>query len=142
MWSHSEPSDTLSKLKPAIDALVYLSVLLGILLLYFAAPLVPSWLLVSLTAGEAAYAVCAAAVAMGRIRVYYAVLILAVLVLAASLPQPEHYALASSGQAGPFAIFAAGSAVQVCLLVLIPIYLVRRRRTGDSVDVNPSPSHL
>jgi len=117
-----------STLKRVMDAAIYASVLLGLLLLYAAAPLVPSWLLASLATGEIAYAACAIAVARGVRGAYYAVIALAVLVLAVSLPQPEHYAFASGGQTGPFLIFAAGSALQACLLVAVPIYLARTRR--------------
>ena len=116
------------KIKNAIDALVYASVALGYLLLFATALLVPSWLFVSLTMGTSAYAVCAVAVAMGWKQAYYAVIGLAILVLLVSLPQPSHYAFASGGEVGDFLIFAAGSVMQVLLLVLIPIYLWRVRR--------------
>jgi hypothetical protein len=111
-----------------MDAAVYASVLLGLLLLYAAAPLVPSWLLASLASGEVAYAACAVAVARGFRRAYYGVFALGILVLAVSLPQPDHYSFATSGDIGAFIIFAAGSALQACLLVTIPIYLRRTRR--------------
>ena len=58
----------------------------------------------------------------------YAVLALAVLVLVVSVPQPQHYAFATDGDIGEFLIFAAGSALQLFLLVAIPVYLVRTRR--------------
>jgi hypothetical protein len=110
-----------------MDATIYASVLLGVLLLYAAAPLVPSWLLASLATGEVAYAACAIGVARGLKGAYYAVLVLAILVLAVSLPQPEHYAFATGGHVGPFLIFAGGSVLQACLLVEIPVYLIGTR---------------
>jgi hypothetical protein len=108
-----------------MDGAIYASVLLGLLLLYAAAPLVPSWLLASLATGEVAYSACAVGVARGWRGVYYAVFALAVLVLAVSLPQPGHYAFATGGDVGAFLIFAWGSALQACLLVTIPIYMLR-----------------
>jgi hypothetical protein len=110
-----------------VDAAIYASVLLGVLLLDAAAPLVPSWLLASLATGEAAYAACAIGVARGWRGAYYAIFVLAVLVLVVSLPQPEHYAFAQRGEIGAFSIFAAGSVLQACLLVTIPVHLMRTR---------------
>src|ERR1700688_2915787 len=99
-------------LKRAINWLVYASVALGLLLVYAAGPQVPSWLLASLIGGEVAYAATAVAVARGFRRAYYAVVVLALLVLVVSIPQPDHYAFASNGQIGAFLIFAAGSVSQ------------------------------
>ncbi len=114
-------------LKRAIDSLVYASVALGLLFVYAASALVPSWLLAGIAVGEVAYAAAALAVVLGHRSGYFAVATLALIVLAVSLPQPEHYAFAESGQVGAFFIFAAGSAMQVCLVVLVPLYLRRTR---------------
>jgi hypothetical protein len=118
----------MSVLKKVIDWFVYASVVLGVLLVYVANGLVPSWLLVSLIGGDVAYAAAAVALARGYRRAYYAVIVLSLLVLAVSLPQPDHYAFAGSGQIGAFLIFAVGSALQISLLIMIPIYL--RRGSG------------
>jgi hypothetical protein len=75
-----------------------------------------------------AYAATSLAVAKRYRWSYYIIMVLAVLVLAVSLPQPEHYAFATTGQVVPFLIFAAGSVMQISLLVLIPVYLWRTRR--------------
>ena len=116
----------MDRLKRAIDFLVYASVALGVLFVYVASSVVPSWLLACLVTGEVAYALTALALWRGIRQAYYAVLVLALLVLAVSLPQPEHYAFATNGQVGRFLIFAAGSALQVCLLVAVPLFLRRR----------------
>ena len=116
----------MDRLKRAIDLVIYSSALLGALLILVADGQVPDWLLVSLIVGEVAYAATAFAVARGSRRAYVAVVALALLVLAVSLPQPEHYAFATSGQVGAFLLFAVGSVLQVCLLVAIPIYLRRK----------------
>ncbi|MGA2663753.1 MAG: hypothetical protein ABSF83_02245 [Nitrososphaerales archaeon] len=116
-------------LKRSIDALVCASVALGAVFIYAAVPLVPAWLLAAIAVGEVAYALTAVALVRGDGRAYYAVVALAVLVLAVSLPQPGHYAFAANGRLGPFLIFTAGSALQACLLVAVPLYLRRRRAT-------------
>ncbi len=120
----------MSGLKKAIDIMVYATVALGLLFVYVASGLVPSWLLASLVVGEVAYCVAALAVWRGFRRAYYVVVALALLVLAVSLPQPEHYSFATNGEIGQFLIFASGSALQLCLLVMIPIFL--RRGTASS----------
>jgi hypothetical protein len=121
--------DTMPELRKAVDLLVYASAVLGLLFVYVASSAVPTWLLYSLALGEVAYALAALAVWRGYRLAYYAVMALAVLVLLVSLPQPEHYAFASNGEFGRFLIFAAGSVLQVCLLVSIPLYL--RRKTSS-----------
>ena len=52
-------------LKKTVDWLVYASVALGLLFIYAASTLVPSWLLGSIIVGEVAYAAAAYAVARG-----------------------------------------------------------------------------
>ena len=124
------PGEMMDGIRRAIDLLVYASVALGLLFVYVASGLVPSWLLGSLVAGEIAYGATAVAVWRGYKRAYYVVVALALLVLAVSLPQPEHYSFATNGEIGQFLIFAAGSVLQICLLVMIPIFL--RRGTPSS----------
>ncbi len=118
----------MSALKRAVDGLIYATVALGFVLLYVASGVVPGWLLASLFGGEFAYAGASLGIAKKYRWPYYVIFVLAVLVLAVSLPQPEHYAFATSGQYLPFSIFALGSILQVCLIVLIPIYLWRTRK--------------
>ena len=129
-----------ANLKSVVDALVYASVVLGGILLIAAAPLVPIWLLASLAAGEVAYLLAALYVARGTWRAYYVVMALAVLVLVVSLPQPGHYEFSTSGQVGAFLIFAAGSALQICLIVTIPILLRRTRRAPHFYKPNSGVS--
>ena len=86
----------------------------------------PYWLLAAIILGEVAYAAAAYAVSRGYRSAYYAVMALALVVLALSLPQPGHYSFASDGQLGAFLIFATGTALQILLLILAPFYLRRR----------------
>jgi hypothetical protein len=118
----------MDRLKMAINWLAYSSVALGLVLIYVASSLVPSWLLASLAGGEIAYAATAVALARGHTWAYYVVIVLALLVLAVSIPQPDHYAFASNGQVGAFLILAAGSVLQLSALVTVPAYLRRGPR--------------
>ena len=117
-----------SSLKRPIDVLIFLSIVSGLVLLpqlYF---MVPKWLFYSVLTGWLAYVLAAAAVAAGRQVAYVFVFLLAILTLSVSLPRPEHYAFLGSGLTLAAATFLIGSALQLSLIVLIPIYLVRKRK--------------
>ena len=120
----------MASLKRVVDIVVYTTIFLGMFFLYEAAGAVPGFLLATLFAGEMAYALAGLFVARGLRWAYYLVFVLAILVLAVSLPQPEHYAFASIGRLLDLLIFGAGSVLQVFLLVAIPVYLVRSRRSS------------
>jgi hypothetical protein len=117
-------------LKSTIDLLVYLSVALGILLLIQLYWLVPAWLFYSVLGGWIAYLAITLTIVTHHDAAYPAVLILAMVTLLVSLPQPEHYEFVQSGQWLPSLTFVAGSAIQTALLVLVPLYLLKKRKTN------------
>jgi hypothetical protein len=117
-------------LRRLIDVSVYLSVAWGIVLLYQLYYAVPSWLFFSVVVGWLAYLGTAVLVAFGRRMAYPLVLVLAILTLAVSLPQPEHLAFVAAGLSLASITFLLGSALQLILLVLVPAYLLRRRNTA------------
>jgi hypothetical protein len=116
-----------SSLRRWIDALIYLSVALGLVLLPQLFFMVPIWLFYSVLTGWLAYVLVAAAVASGRQAAYPFALVLAIITLFVSLQQPEHYAFLSTGFLLAGMTFLIGSALQLALIIFIPIYLVRRR---------------
>ncbi len=116
-----------SGLRTAIDALVYFSVILGAALLAQAFNLLPPPVAYSIVGGWLAYVVAALLVFRKAKVAYPLVMVLAVLTLIVSLPQPEHYSLLNPGEAVAAATFLLGSAAQICLIVLIPIYLLRKK---------------
>jgi hypothetical protein len=116
-----------------IDALVYLSVLLGVGLLIQINGVLPSEVFFSILGGWSVYLVAAIFVSRGYTKVYPLVLVLAVLTLAVSLPQPAHYAFVTNTQILAASTFIVGSALQICLIVLIPLFLMRRRRSATTV---------
>ena len=79
-------------LRPTIDVLVYLSVMLGVVLLYQLYCSAPRWLFITVLAGWLAYLAVAALVAAGNRLAYPLALVLSILTLGASLPSPEHLA--------------------------------------------------
>jgi len=105
--------------------LIYLSVAFGVVLLLQLHGLVPDWLFYSVLIGWLAYLVVALLAAKGRAIAYPLALVLAILTLAVSLPQPEHYSFIQAGPSLAAATFIFGSVLQIALLIVIPIYLSR-----------------
>jgi len=120
----------LASLKRVIDLTLYLSVALGVVLLLQLHSLVPLWLFYSVLTGWIVYFAVALAIATHHDAAYPVALILAVLTLLVSLPQPEHYAYMQAGFSLASATFATGSVLQIALLILIPVYLLRKRKTN------------
>jgi hypothetical protein len=116
-------------IRHAIDVLVYASVAMGLVLLPQLYVLAPTWLFYSVLAGWLVYFLVAVAVATGRKIAYRAVFVLSLLTLLVSVPQPEHYSFAEEGMLLATFTFAVGSALQIALIVLIPIYLIKKRQT-------------
>jgi len=116
-----------AQLRHAIDLLVYLSVALGLALLPQLHVLVPAWLFYSVLAGWFAYLLVAIGVATDHELAYPLEFVLSILTLAVSLSQPEPYSFASEGMWLATFTFAMGSVLQAALLILIPIYLIKRK---------------
>jgi len=123
-----------ASLDDSIAWLVYGSVALGAVFLAVAHGIVPDFLFYAILGGEAAFVLCAVLVAMRVGWARYYALALAVLTLASSLPQPQHYEFAVTGQLVAFLIFAGGSALQVFLIaaVLLRTFRSRRGATGQA----------
>ena len=114
-------------LRRIVDLLVYLSVALGVVLLPQLYGLVPSWLFLSILVGWVAYLIVAVLVVKGWPIAYPLAFVLALLTLAVSLPQPEHYSFVEAGPSLASGTFLFGSALQFALIILIPLYLYRRK---------------
>jgi hypothetical protein len=109
--------------------LIYASIFLGAALLVQLYSLVPLWLLYSVFGGWGAYLIVAVAVAKGLKMAYPLSLVLAVLTLAVSLPQPEHYSFVQAGLSPASLTFIAGSVLQVVVILTVSSYLILTR--GD-----------
>jgi hypothetical protein len=114
-------------LRLVVNVLIYLSVAFGIVLLAQLYGLVPVWLFFSVLVGWLAYLVVGVLAARGRPIAYPIAFVLALLTLAVSLPQPEHYSYVQAGPSLASATFLTGSALQIVLLILIPILVYRNR---------------
>jgi hypothetical protein len=120
----------LISLRRTIDLLIYLTVALGVVLLPQLFLLVPTWLFFSVLVGWLAYLAVAVLAAAGRRIAYPLAFVLSILTLGVSLPQPEHYSYVEAGFSLASSTFIVGSALQVVLLILIPIYLYRTRTSA------------
>ncbi|TMI24546.1 hypothetical protein E6H30_06825 [Candidatus Bathyarchaeota archaeon] len=66
--------------------------------------------------------------ATGRDKAYPPALVLSIVTLAVSLPQPEHYSLADAGPTLASLTFMAGSLLQAGVIILVTSFLVLKRR--------------
>ncbi|MEM3684730.1 MAG: hypothetical protein QXT39_03605 [Conexivisphaerales archaeon] len=114
--------------KTLLDYSIYLTVLLGPLLLFQVYGLVELWLFSSLFVGWLLYIVAVVLIATNRAVGYALAFVLSLLVLATSLPQPEHYTFFSAGDLLAGVTFVIGSVLQLIILVLSPIYIFRLRK--------------
>jgi hypothetical protein len=116
------------KLEREIRILVYLSVILGALLLPQTYTLLPQITFSSILIGWIVYLIAAVLVTKEYKHSYTIVFVLAVLTLIVSLPQQEHYVLIAKGEILAALTFILGSAVQVLLIILIPVLVIKRRQ--------------
>jgi len=126
-------SGRLKTLKALADFLIYASIFLGAALLIQLFAIVPVWLFYSALAGWVAYLIVAVAIAKGLKTAYPLSLVLAILTLLVSLPQPEHYSLVQAGLSPGSLTFIAGSALQVAVILTVSSYLFMTR--GDRAHV-------
>ncbi len=123
-------SGVLKTLKTLTRFLIYASILLGATLLVELYAVVPVWLFYSVLAGWVAYLITAVAIAKDLKIAYPLSLLLAILTLAVSLPQPEHHSLVEAGPSPASVTFIVGSVLQVAVILTVSSYLVLTRRVS------------
>ena len=124
-WESGSLDAKLKSARTIANWLVYISIILGVALIVQLYSLVPSWLFYSVLAGWMAYLVVGIAVALRKDVAYPMSLVLAVLTLAVSLPQPEHYMF---GLSVASLTFITGSVLQVGVMVSVTRYLLLKRK--------------
>jgi len=115
-------------LRRVTDVLIYASVALGVVLLLQLWFVVPKWLFYSVVVGWIAYLVTAIVIMRGYEGAYKIVLILAIITLFVSLPQPEHYAFVSAGINLASFTFLVGSVLQLCIIGLLTVRFLKNRK--------------
>ncbi len=119
--------------------LIYASILLGAILLVELYAVVPVWLFYYVLAGWVAYLITAVAIAKDLKIAYPLSLILAILTLFVSLPQPEHYSLVEAAPSPASVTFIVGSVLQVAVILTVSIYLILTRRVSGKGLPQDSP---
>lgn len=122
----------LKTLKTLVQLFIYASVSFVAALLVQLFPLVPPWLFYSVLAGWIAYLINAIAVAKGFRIAHPVSLLVAILTLAVSLPQPEHSSLVQAGPSLASLTFITGSALQIAAILSVSTYLFQTRRLSES----------
>jgi hypothetical protein len=110
------------------NCMIYLSVIAGLALVIQLLGLVPSWLFFTILGGWAAYLFVAVMAGIGRRIAYPLALVLSILTLAASLPQPEHYSLVSAGLTPASLTFITGTVLQFLVIITVSRVLLLDRR--------------
>lgn len=106
---------------------IYVSTVLGFIFVIIARGIIPAWLYVSIGFGFVTY-LLASILTVVKARVSFIIaFFLSLIVLASSLPQPEHYYFILYGQALPAFIFISGNFVQVLFIVTFFYWLYRTR---------------
>jgi hypothetical protein len=123
-------SGVLKTLKTLTRFLIYASILLGATLLVELYAVVPVWLFYSVLGGWVAYLITAVAIAKDLKIAYPLSLILAILTLFVSLPQPEHHSLVEAGPSPASVTFIVGSVLQVAVILTVSSYLVLTLRVS------------
>lgn len=124
------PWPLVARLDQVVAGLVYASVVLGVLFLYvlYGTPGIPGFLFPSILVGEVVWVACAVAVYRKARWAPYMAVVLAVVTLGVSLPQPQHYDFAQSGQVVAFLIFTGGSVLQFALIAAVGLFAYRSRK--------------
>ena len=123
-----QPTSRIVSTRRVARYLVYSSVVIGLALLIQLYSLVPTWLFYLVLAGWVVYLFVAIEAARGREIAYPSAVIMSILTLVVSLPQPEHYSLAAHGFTLAALTLIIGSAIQVATIISVAYYLVLRRR--------------
>jgi len=119
------------RLKRIANLMIYASVVLGLVLiaqLYLLK--VPAFLLYSIMTGWAVYVLVAIAAATRRNKAYPAAIVLAIVTLAVSLPQPEHLSLTEAGPTLASLTFIIGSILQVGVILASSQIILNERRSA------------
>src|SRR3989442_10985133 len=98
--------------------------------------MVPSWLFYSILAGWLLYLLVAIGVATGRDKAYPPALVLSIVTLAVSLPQPEHYSLADAGPTLASLTFMAASLPQTGVRIPGASFLVPEPRPSSTPTIS------
>ncbi|MEM2024189.1 MAG: hypothetical protein QXG69_05320 [Candidatus Caldarchaeum sp.] len=108
--------------------LLLISCFLGFLLVYMAWSIVPPWLLGALLSGLAGFVAATALAYRGKAVGYWLGFILALVVLAVSIPAPAHIQFLLHGMFLQSTVFVAGNMLQILYIALFVKHILLKRR--------------
>ena len=111
-----------------IQVLILFSTILGVFFLWQVYPLLPSFVFDAIAFGWVLWVVDSVLTFLRPNASIYLGLLLAFLTLAATLSQPEHYALLGSGDLEAAATLIVGSSAQVAIILAVAYRLFAGRR--------------
>jgi hypothetical protein len=123
-----QPTSRTASARRVSKYLVYASVIVGVALLIQLYSVVPSWLFYSFLGGWIVYLLVAIGAARGREIAYPAALVMSVMTLLVSLPQPEHFSLVTQGFTLASLTFILGTVIQLSTIISVLYYLMLRRK--------------
>jgi hypothetical protein len=115
-----------------IQTLILFSTILGIFFLWEVYSLLPSFVFDFLALGWFLFLVDSVLTFVRPRISYFLGLVLAILTLAASIPQPEHYSLIASGNVEATVTLILGSSAQAGIIVSVAYYALKTRRSSGS----------
>src|SRR5437879_12997457 len=137
-----QPTNRLLSTRRIARYLVYCSLVIGLALLFQLSSLVPTWLFYLVLLDWVVYLGVAIEAARGREIAYPSAVIMSIPTLVVSLPQPEHYSLATQGFTLAASTFIIGSAIQIATIISVTYYLfLRRRELGIQRKRQASPAN-
>ncbi len=114
-------------LTQAIQGVILFSTVLGVYFLWLVYPRVPQDVFYILLTGWLLFAVDSALTFIRPKLSYYLGIVLALIALAETLTQSEHYAIVASGDVPATVTLVLGSISQAVLIILVGYYLARFR---------------
>ena len=114
-----------------IQGLIIFSALIGVVFLLQVYTLLPAAGLYFVTTGWVLFVVDSILTFYRPKASFYLGFVLAVLALAASLGEPQHYLIPQSGNYLAIATLFLGAGAQILLIVLIPLHIFRQRNKDE-----------
>ena len=112
----------------AIQGVIIFTTVFGVVFLWEVYPLLPAFVFDFVAIGWVCFVVDSF-LTFFRPRASYALgLVLAVLAMAVSLPQPEHYALIEGGDVAAAATLFIGTGAEVLIIILVAYYFIASRK--------------
>jgi hypothetical protein len=124
----------IASIEKTLNALIYATTFLGFVFLLIARGVVPTWLYYSILAGFAIYLIASFLTFFKRPAAYVISMVLALVVIATSIPQGVHYQFILRGEYLFATVFLLGNLLQFLTIGLFIAWAWTRRRKDKSLE--------